>query len=229
MVELNAKSLGEQIADILAQDIMAGRLSEGVKLGEVELAARFGTSRSPVRDALKILAREHFVEISPRRQVTVQAFNIDSIANIYLIRSRLYGLAAAQHAMFGAAEDHAVLLASGSAMLDAAEVDDRDAFGEANLIFHHLLTSTCGNPVLENAIAGLGEFAVSYLQGRVRAVPGRLLEAAQGHLRTAEAIRDRDPVAAEKAMKGVITGAGRAMITTEAPERAELLAMLELE
>lgn len=227
MVELNAKSLGEQMAEVLARDIMDGKLEAGARLGEEELAARFGTSRSPVRDALKILDREQFVSISPRRQVNVQPFDYQSIANIFLVRSRLYGLAAAQHAMSGSAEHHERLLHDGHQMLVAAQKDDQALFGEANSDFHNLLTSTCGNPMLENAISSIGAIAVAYLQARVRTVPGRLHDSALGHIAAAQAIMAREPSRAEPLMSSIITGAGRTVLLAEAPERTDLIAMLE--
>lgn len=221
------RPFGEQIAEAIARDVIEGRLAAGTRLGEEELAERFGVSRSPVRDALKILDRERFVIAAPRRKVTVGVFDHGSIANIFLLRSRLYGLAAAQQALSGRAEHHETLLRFGRQMLDAAQREDQAAFTRSNADFHDLLFSTCGNPLLQNAVNGIGAIAVVYFRERVRAVPGRILEAAEAHIRAAEAILARDPLAAEPLMSRIITGAGRAIILAEAPERADLLELLD--
>ena len=222
---LDARSLGEQIAEHVARDIIDGRIPEGTRVSEVELAARFGTSRSPVRDAVRILGLENLLDGSPRRQMTVVRFDYRSVANLYLVRSRLYGLAASLHATIGERADQDVLVESSHEMIRAAETDDQPLFAEANLRFHDVLFSTCGNPLLEGALNGLGALTTAYLQTRVRVVPGRLHDAGRGHLAAAEAMVDHDAARAQHAMQTVIVSAGRSLIMHESgdPELAALL------
>jgi len=224
---LDARSLGEQIAEHVARDIIDGRIPEGTRVSEVELAARFGTSRSPVRDAVRILGLENLLDGSPRRQMTVVTFDNRSVANLYLVRSRLYGLAASLHATIGARSDQDVLIEASNDMIRASETTDQELFADANLRFHEVLFATCGNPLLERTLNGLGGLTTAYLQTRVRAVPGRLRDAGLGHLEAAEAIRDRDAFRAQQAMQGVIVGAGRSLIVHESGD-AELAALLDI-
>src|SRR3546814_1769546 len=66
-------SLVGRIAADVARAITEGRLTPGADLNSVELAARFGTSRTPVREALMLLEKEGLVEIPPRRRPRVRS------------------------------------------------------------------------------------------------------------------------------------------------------------
>jgi len=65
------RSLREQVADRLRQDVLAGELLPGAHLRETELAGRFGVSRGPVRDALLQLAQEGWLVLAPHCGATV--------------------------------------------------------------------------------------------------------------------------------------------------------------
>jgi DNA-binding GntR family transcriptional regulator len=65
------RSLREQVADRLRQDVLAGELPPGAHLRETELAGRFGVSRGPVRDALLQLAQEGWLVLAPHCGATV--------------------------------------------------------------------------------------------------------------------------------------------------------------
>ena len=65
------RSLREQVADRLRQDVLAGELPPGAHLRETELAGRFGVSRGPVRDALLQLSQEGWLVLAPHCGATV--------------------------------------------------------------------------------------------------------------------------------------------------------------
>jgi DNA-binding GntR family transcriptional regulator len=74
-----ARSLGDQIANTLRGEILSGRLAPGEALQEVELAARFGVSRGPVRDAILELTKEGILTPRRSRGVSVASSAPDSI------------------------------------------------------------------------------------------------------------------------------------------------------
>jgi DNA-binding GntR family transcriptional regulator len=86
-------SLPQQIAKAIAEEIVERELSFGERLPELDLAARFGTSRAPIREALYILAQEGLVERTPRRGAVVRRFDRREIEELYQVRALLESLA----------------------------------------------------------------------------------------------------------------------------------------
>ena len=91
---LDELPLSRVIADQLADAIIRGAFPAGTKLREDELANRFRTSRTPVREALRLLELESLVTFVPRKGVRVSTFTADDAAELYLLRGYLGGLAA---------------------------------------------------------------------------------------------------------------------------------------
>jgi DNA-binding GntR family transcriptional regulator len=86
-------SLPQQIAEVIAGEIVERELSLGQRLPELNLADRFGTSRAPIREALYILAQEGLVKRTPRRGAFVRQFDEQEIEELYKVRGLLEGLA----------------------------------------------------------------------------------------------------------------------------------------
>lgn len=87
------RSIPEQIAEQVGAAIIEGRHRPGERLIETELAAGFGVSRGPIREALRILERRHLIELQPRRGAYVRAVSLNSIADLFNTRMALSGLA----------------------------------------------------------------------------------------------------------------------------------------
>jgi DNA-binding GntR family transcriptional regulator len=89
-----ARSLPDQIAEWLSDEILREELAPGERITETAVAERFGVSRGPVRDAFKLLEQDGLVTILPRRGVVVTRLDEHDIAEIFQIRAVLGGLAA---------------------------------------------------------------------------------------------------------------------------------------
>lgn len=87
-------SLMDQVRDALRQDIFSGRFKSGDRLVEGRLAALYGVSRNPVREALKTLANEGVVTISPRRGAVVSEVSESEAAEVVELRAALEGICA---------------------------------------------------------------------------------------------------------------------------------------
>jgi len=93
---LESKPLRERIADRLRADIIKGTYKDGERLVEPKLAEMLGISRTPIREALRQLENEGFVEIVPRKGAVVKELTLKDIDDLYAIRANLEGLAAKQ-------------------------------------------------------------------------------------------------------------------------------------
>ncbi|MBR0750270.1 GntR family transcriptional regulator [Bradyrhizobium japonicum] len=83
----------EQIVDRVGIAIVKGEYSSGQHIPEVEIAAQFGVSHGPVREALRALEGRGLVEVLPRRGAFAIEISLDTIADIFNIRAALLGLA----------------------------------------------------------------------------------------------------------------------------------------
>ena len=80
-------SLVDHIVEDIAPQIIVGRLPPGADLNSVDLARRYASSRTPVREALLTLQREGLVEIPARRRPRVALVTLDQVRDIYQVRA----------------------------------------------------------------------------------------------------------------------------------------------
>src|ERR1700676_5006563 len=87
-------TLAESLRQQLEQEIAAGRLEPGTRLDEQEIAARFGVSRTPVREAFRLLAANNLVELRGRQGATVRAIKAQALIEMFQVMAELEGLCA---------------------------------------------------------------------------------------------------------------------------------------
>ncbi|TDF92661.1 MULTISPECIES: GntR family transcriptional regulator [Arthrobacter] len=130
---LRATTIAGAIAAELRAEIAAGRILPGEKLRQNELANRFGTSTTPVREAIAILRHEGLVRHTPQRGATVFSPSAEELREQYAIRTALEALAARHAAANFQAEDAAPL----QALIDEmSRCVDPDRYVELNHQFH---------------------------------------------------------------------------------------------
>ncbi|WP_238348802.1 MULTISPECIES: GntR family transcriptional regulator [Pseudomonas] len=141
---------GRYIYEELRKQILTLKLKPGVQLDEVSLAAQFGLSRSPVRDALARLITEGLVVILPNRTTLVTPFEIEEFPNyisaLDLIQRAVTRLAATQHR----AEDLDAIRNADAAYLEAVTSGDFQAMSELNKAFHMAIAQAGRNPYFIN-------------------------------------------------------------------------------
>src|SRR5579862_10034972 len=91
--KLENRTLREQVADHLREEILSSRLAPGEELGEVALARSLGISRGPLREALGQLTAEGLVTIVPRRGAVVTRLTRKEFIDAYQVREALESLA----------------------------------------------------------------------------------------------------------------------------------------
>ncbi|MGW2712548.1 GntR family transcriptional regulator [Streptomyces sp. NPDC004457] len=133
----------QYVLDAIKHRILTGLLTPGQALVEAELAAQFGVSKTPVREALKTLAGTGLVVMSQYKGVTVRMVDADMAREVYDVRLLLEPEALRRAVARGASLDAARdALTRADAAADAAERS------LANREFHRALYLPCGNPLL---------------------------------------------------------------------------------
>ena len=147
-------TLSRQIRDGLMREIVSGELSGGERLVETRLAARFGTSQAPVREALRELESIGMVEIRPRRGTFVRPFVQQTLRESYVVRAALEETAT-RLAMIAGTLPLDALAGDVQAMRAAAAAGDTAGVGSASVSFHRHVVHAAGNQLLERAWEGL--------------------------------------------------------------------------
>lgn len=138
----------------LRQAILTVELEPGAMIAESEIAARFGTSRTPVREALLRLADEGLVEIRPQRGTYVARMSLARIEEALFVRAAVEGAVLQRIAV---QDDRRALARSLSAIVDAQAVAvaarDTPAALDADTAFHRALVEASGLPGVWDVVA----------------------------------------------------------------------------
>jgi DNA-binding GntR family transcriptional regulator len=140
---LSRRALYEDVAERLRAQIFARELEPGAWIDEMKLAADYGISRTPLREALKVLAAEGLVAMKPRRGAYVAEMSRDDVTQVYHLLALLESDAAAAAAR-QASDEQIAKLRSLHERLEK-QVRQRDAFFATNEQFHIALLHAAGN------------------------------------------------------------------------------------
>jgi DNA-binding GntR family transcriptional regulator len=156
VLRLPRATLASQVTERLRDSIVNGTLEPGSQLSEVELAASYGVSRGPVREAFQRLVQEGLLRSEPHRGVFVPVLTNEDVADVYLAREALES-AAVRHVIATSAPEttHAALDASVAQMERAAAVGDWEAVGRSDLEFHTALVALTGSARLRRMFSTL--------------------------------------------------------------------------
>lgn len=143
-------TLSQQIRDGLLDRIFSGEMNSGERLVETRIAAEFGTSQAPVREALRDLEGLGLVENRPRRGRTVVPFVEQTIREAYLVRAALEE-AATRLAMLSDNVPFARMEADVEDMYRCATAGDSRAMGLASTRFHRHVIEASNNSLLQRA------------------------------------------------------------------------------
>jgi DNA-binding GntR family transcriptional regulator len=137
--------LSQVVVTELKQLIYTGEFKPGERLNEAALALRMGTSRGPIREAIKILAGLGIVTAVANRGVYVRQLSLREMLEIYELRALVFGYAAdraCEHLTEEHKKEFEALLA---AMDSACEAEDGTLYYELNLQFHALILVISNN------------------------------------------------------------------------------------
>ncbi|MFQ6395224.1 GntR family transcriptional regulator [Nocardia sp. KC 131] len=184
---VNQQSTAEMIADRLRDAIMHGNLAPGAQLGEADLAARFGVSRGPVREAMQRLLSEGLLFAVRNRGIFVIELTLGDVIDIYRARTAIEGGALAL--ILDGRRDiaYAALGPSVTDMSVSAENGDAAGVSDADQAFHETLVDSAGSPRLVRAARTL-LIETRMCLGALQTAYPDLREQAREHVELREAI-----------------------------------------
>ncbi len=202
----------EQIRQMLAAEIVRGRLPPGLPLDETEIARQFGVSRTPVREAIRQLEATGLAEARPRRGAVVAAVTKERLDEMFFMMLELEVLCAREAARNMTAKERTALQRLLSAGTVLAAKDKVEAYAQHNLEFHDAIYAGGHNGYLKETTLAVRRRLAPFRRAQFFAEqrPGRSHEE---HARVATAIVRGDGDAASGAMRAHITAVRDAYVT----------------
>jgi DNA-binding GntR family transcriptional regulator len=209
-----------RVQEALRTAILEGRLEPGTRLRAETLADRLRSSRTPVREALLLLAQEGLVEIEPRRGATVRTFDAADLADLYEVRGLIEPHAAALAAQRTGEAQLARLteIHQDSLTHDAADEDSVAALVGLNEQFHRVIVEAAGSPRLTAAMSAVSGIPRVFRSSFWRE-PAQRAQSLFCHQELVNAIRAGRSDLAETVMRMHIQAAGAFLTEVMAGER----------
>lgn len=210
------KLLSRAVADWLAGRIISGEEPPGARLTETKLAELAGVSRSPVREALRILATDGLVEIVPRLGAQVAHVGPDDVQELYACRMLLEPRAARLAAESVGAAGLCELDTIRSQMERAVAEHDPKRFLADNIAYFRALLGHCPNATLRELVELTWNKAMRYWSIVAR-LPGYGRGSLVQHSRLHDAVRAGDGETAEHADRAILERALHEILATLPP------------
>jgi len=196
---------GQSAYDRLLDDIRLGALAPGARLREVELAARLGLSRTPIREAIRRLEADGLVEHLPRQGASLRRLSYAEVMELYEMRAVLEGTAARLAARAASDLELRELAEINAEMIASSDPAD---ISRLNRQFHTALINAAKNRYLKRAIGAMAR-TLLILGPSTLHDPARSQAAAGEHAALLQALEARDGSAAETRMRAHIEAAHR--------------------
>ncbi|WP_260675538.1 GntR family transcriptional regulator [Comamonas aquatica] len=194
---LTPKPLYVEVAELIRQRIYSRELEPGSWIDEMKMAEAFGISRTPLREALKVLAAEGLVTMKVRRGAYVTEVSEKDLRDVYHLLSLLESDAAATVAEQATAAQLEQLQLLHQEL--EAAVADADQFFRVNEAFHMQLLALCDNRFLSQVVADLRK-VMKLNRHQSLFKRGRIEDSLQEHAAIVQALAQRNPATARQAM-----------------------------
>jgi DNA-binding GntR family transcriptional regulator len=189
-----------ELAAALADDILGGRLAPGLRLDEQELAARFGVSRTPVREGLGQLAAAGLIEHRPRRGAIVAVISPLRLREMFVVMAELEASAARLAAAAMTADERRGLEASHRASQATVRQGRIIDYERHNQEFHSRLYAGCHNGYLSDLLNATRARLAPFRRAQFNLL-GRLAASWREHDAVVEAIMRGDGESAARTMR----------------------------
>ena len=203
-----APSLQDRIRLALEDDLHAGRLTPGMPIDEPALCARFCASRTPVREALLLLAAKGLVSIVPRSGIFVRQLEARELVAMMEGLAELEGVLARLAAdRISPSQKKALAQALEQTAAHAAG-DDSDGYARANAGLHNIIYEASGNAYIVDQTRHL-RLRIAPYRGQLFEKPGRLERSQAEHAAVVDAILRGDSEGAAEAMREHVSAGGK--------------------
>lgn len=216
-----ALTLADRVFSQIQNAIVKGELAPGTKMSEAELAARYGVSRGPLREALRRLEGRKLLTRIPHVGVRVISLSFEELIQIYHVREAMEGMAARLAALYMPTDEVQGLKDLLAQHEKQAELQEGRAYfqDEGDFDFHYRIVQGSRNEVLCQMLCGELYHRVRLYRYQFSVTEGRPQKAFGEHHRIIEAIEARDAEMAEILMRRHISSA-RANIEHHFRERS---------
>lgn len=200
--------LSLRISKQIEDDIIYGRLQPGEKLDEVTLCEKYGVSRTPIREALKLLSSEGLVEIRPRRGAIIPTLNIVTLCEMFEVMAELEGMCGRLAARRINEAEKIELLSLHNQCKEYVLEGNTESYYEANRKFHFFLYQLSHNNFLTEQTSNLHNRLHPYRRLQLR-VNNRMQNSFEEHQNIVDAITDGNEDLAEDLLKGHVSVQGQ--------------------
>ena len=182
------------VADLLRREVLSGKIPSGTRLLQAEVAERFETSTTPVREAIRQLVSEGILDGDPHKGVVVHGTSLSELEEIYDLRLHLEPLAV-EATVNKITDDE---LEAAARLVEAMEIESDPAiWTELNGRFHALLAEAGRRPRLAAILSNLRNLSAMYIARSIREMPDRIEAGNAEHRRLLAACAARDVSSAQ--------------------------------
>jgi DNA-binding GntR family transcriptional regulator len=202
---IQRRYLHDEVADRLRELILTGELEPRARVNELDLCERFGTSRTPLREAIKILSSEGLVELLPNRGARVASLSLPEIDEMIQVVAGLEAVAAELACQRAGEDEIAAIAEDTQAMLAAFQQQDEVAYFSLNRAIHEGFMAAARNKTLSAIYANLSS-RIQRMRYTAHKTPGQWQRAMDEHTRMVELLKARDGIGLAEVMKHHIRG-----------------------
>ena len=198
-IPLHGTSMHDGVAARLRDMVFERQLAPGSWIDELALAAQWQISRTPLREAIKVLAAEGLVTLVPRRGARVVELTDEDAEQLFPVMAMLEGRCALEATRRASDDDLVELQRLHEGLERHAAALNLDGYYRVNHEFHAQVQALAANRWLDRATGDLRRF-MRLWRGRQLKLPGRIQASLNEHRVLMDAMRQRDAVRAERAM-----------------------------
>lgn len=208
----NKTTKAVEIQAILLEDILSGKLPHASKLNEIELAKRFGVSRTPIREALKYLNSSGLVSFIPHKGVHVSGIDPEKIWEMFEAMAEMEAICAKLSALKMNPFQRIKLEQFHLSTQDHSDALDYEIHHHSNIEFHNLILSGSQNTYLYEIAKNLRNRISPFRRLQFKNT-GRIQQSLQEHNSIVQAILKRDADSAYQAMYHHLISSGKSFAT----------------